>query len=336
VNNEMTNQNKPFLVVIVGPTASGKTELSIEIAKKFNGEVISGDSMQVYKHMDIGTAKVTRDEMDGIPHHMIDILEPDESFSAYEFKKRAEACIEDIINRGKLPIIAGGTGLYIQSLLYNYAFEDETVSPEKMQIVHAQLAELEQYNNEELHHYLASFDSESAENIHPNNRKRVLREIEYYLKTKKLLSSRKKVQQFTENYDTLLIGIEMSRETLYFKINKRVDIMLGHGLFKEVQQLVEQGFETSQSMQAIGYKELVPVVKGNMKMDDAVEKLKQHSRQYAKRQLTWFKNKMNVHWLNKETMSLQMMLDEITTQINKRSSRHDCKRKHPRSSTREL
>ena len=332
----MTNQNKPFLVVVVGPTASGKTELSIEIAKKFNGEVISGDSMQVYKHMDIGTAKVTRDEMDGIPHHMIDILEPDESFSAYEFKKRAEACIEDIINRGKLPIIAGGTGLYIQSLLYNYAFEDETVSPEKMQIVHAQLAELEQYNNEELHHYLASFDSESAENIHPNNRKRVLRAIEYYLKTKKLLSSRKKVQQFTENYDTLLIGIEMSRETLYFKINKRVDIMLGHGLFKEVQQLVEQGFETSQSMQAIGYKELVPVVKGNMKMDDAVEKLKQHSRQYAKRQLTWFKNKMNVHWLNKETMSLQMMLDEITTQINKRSSRHDCKRKHPRSSTREL
>ncbi|MGX0910008.1 tRNA (adenosine(37)-N6)-dimethylallyltransferase MiaA [Staphylococcus caprae] len=332
----MTNQNKPFLVVVVGPTASGKTELSIEIAKKFNGEVISGDSMQVYKHMDIGTAKVTRDEMDGIPHHMIDILEPDESFSAYEFKKRAEACIEDIINRGKLPIIAGGTGLYIQSLLYNYAFEDETVSPEKMQIVHAQLAELKQYNNEELHHYLASFDSESAEHIHPNNRKRVLRAIEYYLKTKKLLSSRKKVQQFTENYDTLLIGIEMSRETLYFKINKRVDIMLGHGLFKEVQQLVEQGFETSQSMQAIGYKELVPVVKGNMNMDDAVEKLKQHSRQYAKRQLTWFKNKMNVHWLNKETMSLQMMLDEITTQINKRSSRHDCKRKHPRSSTREL
>lgn len=332
----MTNQNKPFLVVIVGPTASGKTELSIEIAKKFNGEVISGDSMQVYKQMDIGTAKVTQDEMEGIPHHMIDILEPDESFSAYEFKKRAEACIEDIINRGKLPIIAGGTGLYIQSLLYNYAFEDETVSPEKMQIVHAQLAELEQYNNEELHHYLASFDSESAENIHPNNRKRVLRAIEYYLKTKKLLSSRKKVQQFTENYDTLLIGIEMSRETLYFKINKRVDIMLGHGLFKEVQQLVEQGFETSQSMQAIGYKELVPVVKGNMNMDDAVEKLKQHSRQYAKRQLTWFKNKMNVHWLNKETMSLQMMLDEITTQINKRSSRHDCKRKHPRSSTREL
>ncbi|WP_145387682.1 tRNA (adenosine(37)-N6)-dimethylallyltransferase MiaA [Staphylococcus capitis] len=332
----MTNQHKPFIVVIVGPTASGKTELSIEVAKKFNGEIISGDSMQVYKNMDIGTAKVTQDEMDGITHHMIDILEPDESFSAFEFKKRAEACIEDITNRGKLPIIAGGTGLYIQSLLYNYAFEDETISEEQMKLVQAQLEELKHYNNEELHQYLASFDSDSAEDIHPNNRKRVLRAIEYYLKTKKLLSSRKKVQQFTENYDTLLLGIEMSRETLYFKINKRVDIMLGHGLFKEVQDLVEQGFESSQSMQAIGYKELVPVVKGHIQMEDAVEKLKQHSRKYAKRQLTWFKNKMDVRWLDKEKMSLQMMLDEITTQINKRSSKHDCKRKHPRSSTREL
>ncbi|RLY81180.1 tRNA (adenosine(37)-N6)-dimethylallyltransferase MiaA, partial [Staphylococcus hominis] len=169
-----------------------------------------------------------------------------------------------------------------------------------------------------------------------NNRKRVLRAIEYYLKTKKLLSSRKKVQQFTENYDTLLVGIEMSRKTLYTRINKRVDIMLGHGLFNEVKALVEQGFESSQSMQAIGYKELVPVIKGEMELEPAVELLKQHSRQYAKRQLTWFKNKMNVQWFDRETMSLQMMLDEITTQINKRSSKHDCKPKHPRSSTREL
>ena len=144
----MTNQHKPFIVVIVGPTASGKTELSIEVAKKFNGEIISGDSMQVYKNMDIGTAKVTQDEMDGITHHMIDILEPDESFSAFEFKKRAEACIEDITNRGKLPIIAGGTGLYIQSLLYNYAFEDETISEEQMKRVQAQLEELKHYNND--------------------------------------------------------------------------------------------------------------------------------------------------------------------------------------------
>ena len=332
----MSDINKPFLVVIVGPTASGKTELSIELAKQIDGEIISGDSMQVYKQMDIGTAKVTNEEMDGIPHYMIDILNPDDSFSVYDFKLRAQALIEDITSRGKIPIIAGGTGLYIQSLIYDYPFDDETVSKEVEQKTQLQLQKLEQLTNQEVHDYLATFDPQSAKDIHPNNRKRVLRAIEYYLNTKKLISSRKKVQQFTENYDTLLIGIEMSRKTLYSRINKRVDIMFGHGLFNEVKNLVEQGYESTQSMQAIGYKELVPVVNGELSIDQAVETLKQHSRQYAKRQLTWFKNKLTVQWFNRETMSLQMMLDEITTQINKRSSKHDCKPQHPRSSTREL
>ncbi|MCH4340280.1 tRNA (adenosine(37)-N6)-dimethylallyltransferase MiaA [Staphylococcus haemolyticus] len=332
----MSDINKPFLVVIVGPTASGKTELSIELAKQINGEIISGDSMQVYKQMDIGTAKVTNEEMDGIPHYMIDILNPDDSFSVYDFKLRAQALIEDITSRGKIPIIAGGTGLYIQSLIYDYPFDDETVSKEVEQKTQLQLQKLEPLTNQEVHDYLATFDPQSAKDIHPNNRKRVLRAIEYYLNTKKLISSRKKVQQFTENYDTLLIGIEMSRKTLYSRINKRIDIMLGHGLFNEVKNLVEQGYESTQSMQAIGYKELVPVVNGELSIDQAVETLKQHSRQYAKRQLTWFKNKLTVQWFNRETMSLQMMLDEITTQINKRSSKHDCKPQHPRSSTREL
>ena len=329
----MSDVNKPFLVVIVGPTASGKTELSIELAKQINGEIISGDSMQVYKQMDIGTAKVTNEEMDGIPHYMIDILNPDDSFSVYDFKLRAQALIEDITSRGKIPIIAGGTGLYIQSLIYDYPFDDETVSKEVEQKTQLQLQKLEQLTNQEVHDYLATFDPQSAKDIHPNNRKRVLRAIEYYLNTKKLISSRKKVQQFTENYDTLLIGIEMSRKTLYSRINKRVDIMLSHGLFDEVKLLIEQGFESTQSMQAIGYKELVPVVKGELALDQAVETLKQHSRQYAKRQLTWFKNKLNVQWFDRERMTLQMMLDEITTQINKRSSRHDCKPQHPRPST---
>ncbi|WP_053035073.1 tRNA (adenosine(37)-N6)-dimethylallyltransferase MiaA [Staphylococcus haemolyticus] len=332
----MSDINKPFLVVIVGPTASGKTELSIELAKQINGEIISGDSMQVYKQMDIGTAKVTNEEMDGIPHYMIDILNTDDSFSVYDFKLRAQALIEDITSRGKIPIIAGGTGLYIQSLIYDYPFDDETVLKEVEQKTQLQLQKLEPLTNQEVHDYLATFDPQSAKDIHPNNRKRVLRAIEYYLNTKKLISSRKKVQQFTENYDTLLIGIEMSRKTLYSRINKRVDIMLGHGLFNEVKNLVEQGYESTQSMQAIGYKELVPVVNGELSIDQAVETLKQHSRQYAKRQLTWFKNKLTVQWFNRETMSLQMMLDEITTQINKRSSKHDCKPQHPRSSTREL
>ncbi|CXE11184.1 tRNA (adenosine(37)-N6)-dimethylallyltransferase MiaA [Staphylococcus aureus] len=309
------NKNKPFIVVIVGPTASGKTELSIELAKRIDGEIISGDSMQVYKHMNIGTAKVTPEEMDGIPHHLIDILNPDDTFSAYEFKRLAEDLITDITNRGKVPIIAGGTGLYIQSLIYNYELEDETVTPAQLSIVKQKLSALEHLDNQQLHDYLDQFDAVSAENIHPNNRQRVLRAIEYYLKTKKLLSNRKKVQQFTENYDTLLLGIEMSRKTLYSRINKRVDIMLDHGLFREVQQLVEQGYESCQSMQAIGYKELIPVINGQMIYEDAVNDLKQHSRQYAKRQMTWFKNKMSVHWLDKENMSLQMMLDEITTQI---------------------
>ncbi|MGD6885815.1 tRNA (adenosine(37)-N6)-dimethylallyltransferase MiaA [Staphylococcus shinii] len=310
--------DKPFLIVLVGPTAVGKTEFSIELAKKVNGEIISGDSMQVYKQMDIGTAKITQDEMSGIPHHMIDILEPDENFSAYEFKNRAQRLIKEITARGHVPIIAGGTGLYIQSLIYNYDFEDETISEQKSLEIEAKLSELDQLSNEELHQYLASFDEASAQDIHPNNRKRVRRAIQYYLKTKKLLSSRKKVQQFTENYDTLLLGIEMSRDILYQRINKRVDIMLERGLVSEVQQLVDNGYETSQSMQAIGYKEIVPVIKQELSLDEATEKLKQHSRNYAKRQMTWFKNKLDVLWLDREKMSLSLMLEEVSVQIQKR------------------
>ncbi|PTI27710.1 tRNA (adenosine(37)-N6)-dimethylallyltransferase MiaA [Staphylococcus xylosus] len=310
--------DKPFLIVLVGPTAVGKTEFSIELAKKVNGEIISGDSMQVYKHMDIGTAKITQDEMSGVPHHMIDILEPDENFSAYEFKNRAQRLIKEITTRGRVPIIAGGTGLYIQSLIYNYDFEDETISEQKSLEIEAKLDELDQLSNEALHQYLASFDEVSAQDIHPNNRKRVRRAIQYYLKTKKLLSSRKKVQQFTENYDTLLLGIEMSRDILYQRINKRVDIMLERGLLSEVKQLVDNGYETSQSMQAIGYKEILPVIKQELSLDEATEKLKQHSRNYAKRQMTWFKNKLDVLWLDREKMSLSLMLEEVSVQIQKR------------------
>ena len=265
---------KPFIIVLVGPTAVGKTEFSIELAKQFNGEIISGDSMQVYRHMDIGTAKISSDEMEGIPHHMIDILNPDEAFSAYEFKSRAEKLITEITERGKTPIIAGGTGLYIQSLIHNYAFEDEeTISETDNKRVQEKMASLEPLSNEALHDYLAEFDPESAIAIHPNNRKRVVRAIEYYQKTKKLLSSRKKNAQYTENYDTLLLGIEMSRQTLYNRINNRVDIMLERGLIDEVKYLVEQGYESCQSMQAIGYKEIVPVIHNEMTIELATEKL---------------------------------------------------------------
>lgn len=179
------SEKKPFLIVIVGPTASGKTELSVELAKKVNGEIISGDSMQVYRHMDIGTAKITSDEMQGIPHHLIDILSPDETFTAYDFQQRVKPLIDEITQRGKVPIIAGGTGLYIQSVIYNYEFENEDVSAEKEAEVAEKMRHLSTYSNEALHDYLGTFDPESQANIHPNNRQRVERAVSYYLKTQK-------------------------------------------------------------------------------------------------------------------------------------------------------
>ncbi|WP_340298624.1 tRNA (adenosine(37)-N6)-dimethylallyltransferase MiaA [Staphylococcus coagulans] len=314
---------KPFIVVIVGPTASGKTELGVELAKEINGEVISGDSMQVYRGMDIGTAKVTESEMQGIPHHLINILNPDQTYSAYDFQQQARALITDITARGKTPIIVGGTGLYIQSLIYDYQFDKEEVSPEVAEKVQQKMEELKSYSNEALHEYLGTFDPQSFADIHPNNRQRVERAISYYLTTKKVLSNRKKSTQLTENYDTLLIGIEMSRDTLYVRINKRVDIMLSHGLLDEVQELIELGYESCQSMQAIGYKEIIPVVHNEIELNEAVDQLKQHSRNYAKRQMTWFKNKLNVHWLDREKMSLTSMLSELKTLINKRRNEHD-------------
>ncbi len=317
------SQNKPFIVAIVGPTASGKTELGVTLAKAIDGEVISGDSMQVYQGMDIGTAKVTPDEMDGIPHHLIDILKPDETYSAYDFQQQAQQLITDITTRGKVPIIVGGTGLYIQSVIYDYQFDRETISPETEQRVAEQMAKLKSYTNEAIHDYLGTFDPISQREIHPNNRKRVERAISYYLSTKKVLSNRKKSTQLTENYDTLLVGIKMSRDTLYSRINSRVDMMLSHGLLDEVQELIELGYESCQSMQAIGYKEIIPVIKNEMPLDEAITLLKQHSRNYAKRQMTWFTNKLNVHWLDREKMSLTSMLSELKPLINKRRNEHD-------------
>ncbi|EGQ4343828.1 tRNA (adenosine(37)-N6)-dimethylallyltransferase MiaA [Staphylococcus pseudintermedius] len=317
------SQNKPFIVAIVGPTASGKTELGVALAKAIDGEVISGDSMQVYQGMDIGTAKVTPDEMDGIPHHLIDILKPDETYSAYDFQQQAQQLITDITTRGKVPIIVGGTGLYIQSVIYDYQFDGETISPETEQRVAEQMAKLKSYTNEAIHDYLGTFDPISQREIHPNNRKRVERAISYYLSTKKVLSNRKKSTQLTENYDTLLVGIKMSRDTLYSRINSRVDMMLSHGLLDEVQELIELGYESCQSMQAIGYKEIIPVIKNEMPLDEAITLLKQHSRNYAKRQMTWFTNKLKVHWLDREKMSLTSMLSELKPLINKRRNEHD-------------
>lgn len=302
--------DKP-LIAIVGPTAVGKTELSIKLAKSLNGEVINGDAFQIYKGLDIGTAKVTEEEKEGVVHHLIDVYEPDEPYSVYRFKQDFERIVKDIHDRGKLPILVGGTGLYVQSVLYDYNLEEEKISSEKMEITKNKLNKLSKFSNIELHDYLYEIDPETASSVHPNNRKRVERAIEYYLNTKKTLSERKKSRTFTGKYSTILIGIEMSRETLYQRINMRVDMMLQRGLLREVSNLVEKGYQDSQSMQAIGYKELVPVVKGEIDIETSTEQIKQNSRRYAKRQMTWFKNKMNVTWFQRDKQSLTEIADNV-------------------------
>ncbi|HAL08749.1 MAG TPA: tRNA (adenosine(37)-N6)-dimethylallyltransferase MiaA [Staphylococcus sp.] len=302
--------DKP-LIAIVGPTAVGKTELSIKLAKALNGEIINGDAFQIYKGLDIGTAKVTEEEKEGIVHHLIDVYEPDEPYSVYKFKQDFTEVVDDIHSRGKLPILVGGTGLYVQSVLYDYQLEEEDISSEKMEIIKNKLKELSNFTNIELHNYLKDFDPETSSTVHPNNRKRVERSIEFYLKTKKTLSERKKSQTFSGKYSTILVGIEMSREILYERINMRVDMMLQRGLLREVSNLVEEGYEHSQSMQAIGYKELIPVVKGEIDIETSKEQIKQNSRRYAKRQMTWFKNKMNVTWFQRDKQSLSEIADNV-------------------------
>lgn len=303
--------NKKPLIAIVGPTAVGKTELSINIAHALDGEIINGDAFQIYKELNIGTAKVTEEEKEGIVHHLIDAYNPDESYSVYKFQQDVTKIIEDIHNREKVPILVGGTGLYVQSIIYDYHLEKEKIKPENMEIYKNNIKKISNLSNVELHNYLYKIDPKTASSVHPNNRQRVERAVEYYLKTKKTLSERKKNQTFSGKYDTLLIGIEMSREILYQRINMRVDMMLERGLLEEVSNLVDMGYEHSQSMQAIGYKELIPVVKGEIDIESAIEQIKQNSRRYAKRQMTWFKNKMNVTWFQRDEQSLTEIADNI-------------------------
>ncbi|WP_282171586.1 tRNA (adenosine(37)-N6)-dimethylallyltransferase MiaA [Cytobacillus firmus] len=286
---------KEKLAVLIGPTAVGKTKLSILLAKRFNAEIISGDSMQIYKRMDIGTAKVKEEEMEGIPHHLIDIKNPEESFSAAEFQELVRSKITEITSRGKLPIIVGGTGLYIQSVIYDYQFSDAP-SDEEFRKILEERAERE--GNNVIYEELLEIDPESAEKIHPNNIRRVIRALEIYHCTGKTMSQYQEKQNPELLYDMALIGLTMDRETLYDRINQRVDIMMEEGLLEEVRSLFDNGLMDCQSIQAIGYKELYDYFNGRVSFEDAVENLKQNSRRYAKRQLTWFRNKMNVEWFD--------------------------------------
>ncbi len=298
------------VIVIVGPTAVGKTKLSIDLAKCFHAEVISGDSMQVYKGLDIGTGKITEHEKNGIPHFMLDIKEPDESFSAAEYQRLVQKHIEEINDRNKVPILVGGSGLYIQSVLYDYNFNNRK---RDNHITKKLEQRLQEEGNQALYDELKQIDQEQAQKIHPNNYRRVIRALEIYETTGLTMTEIHKKQKNNPRYNHIMIGLEMDRKTLYNQINKRVDQMVTDGLIEEVTFLYKQGYENCQSMKAIGYKEIIPYIKGEVDLDTAVETLKRNSRRYAKRQFTWFKNQMDIEWFQIDTSNSNLFPSIVHT-----------------------
>lgn len=299
---------KKKVVAIVGPTAVGKTALSIEIAKRFNGEIISGDSMQVYRGMNIGTAKVKENEKQNIPHYMIDIKEPNDSFTVVDFQLSVQQYIENITNRDKLPILVGGSGLYIQAALYDYNFSQQ---PKDTEYVKQLEKEIENNGIDKLYDYLKKIDREQAEKIHPNNHRRVMRALEIYKTTGLTMTEYQEEQPKNSPYNIIFIGLEMERQLLYDRINLRVDKMIEEGLISEVSSLLKEYSEDCQSMQAIGYKEFSPYFRNEYSLDDAIELLKRNSRRYAKRQYTWFKNKLEIDWYLIEPKLINYNIENI-------------------------
>lgn len=298
------------VLCIVGPTAVGKTKLSIELAKKLDGEIISGDSMQIYRTMDIGTAKATKEEQAGIPHHLIDEKNPDESYSVAEFQKTVRAKIADIKSRGKLPIIVGGTGLYIKSVLYDYEFAKESESKAVDEAKYGHLS------NEALYEKLAAIDAAGAKEIHPNNRKRVIRALEIYETSGIKKSEMIEQQEHKLIYDACLIGLTDERQALYERINKRVDKMYETGLVEEVRALYDQGISSeAQAIRAIGYKELYDYFKGLISLEESKELIKRNSRRYAKRQYTWFNNQMDVTWFEIDVNHFERTVHDVLTYV---------------------
>ncbi|MFC7441505.1 tRNA (adenosine(37)-N6)-dimethylallyltransferase MiaA [Laceyella putida] len=285
---------KSKVLVLVGPTAVGKTALSIELAKRFDGEIISGDSMQVYRGMDIGTAKITPEEQSGIPHHLIDIIDPDTPFSVQEYQRLAREKIAEVHGRGRYPMLVGGTGLYIESVIHDYDMPHVKENQELRQELSRLAAER---GNEVLHARLREVDPETAEKLHPNDTRRMIRALEVYHVTGTPFSRLK--GKGTSPYEACWIGLTMPREQLYDRINKRVDLMLEQGLVEEVKRLKEKGYHLGlTSMQAIGYKEIMSYLSGNLTLEEAVYLIKQGSRKYAKRQLSWFRRIKEMHWFD--------------------------------------
>ena len=311
----MAIEQKIKILAVVGPTASGKTAVAVELAKRLGGEVISCDSMQIYRRMDIGTAKPTREEMSGIVHHLIDAVEPDAPFSCAEYVTRAAQAAKEITARGKLPILCGGTGLYLDRFLCGEM--EETQADEALRASLFAYAESE--GIEALHARLRAVDPESAQAIHPNNVKRVVRALEIYEQTGIPKSEFDRRSQVVESpYDATVIGLFYPRrEVLYERINRRVDIMLADGLLEETEKLMQEGvFEVNQTAaQAIGYKELLGYFDGNETLTEAAENLKTATRRYAKRQLTWFSAKPYVKWVDMEQNGQLRSLDDVCGEI---------------------
>ena len=299
--------NKPKVIVICGPTASGKTTLSIQLAQKINGEIISSDSMQIYKDMNIGTAKPDQQEMQGIKHYLLDFVEPNQKYSVADYKKDAENAIEDILQKGKVPIIVGGTGLYVDSLIYGIEYPniefDENYRKELERRV-------EKEGLEKLYEKAKKIDPQAMKKISRNDQKRILRVLEIYnatgkTKTEQEIESRKNEVK----YDYRVFAINMDREKLYDRINKRVDIMIQKGLIEEVENLLKKYNEFPTAMQGLGYKEVVEYIQGKVLKEDMIENIKRESRRYAKRQITWFKKNKQTIWIGPN--DLQMILNEI-------------------------
>ena len=297
----MTTTKKP-LIILTGPTAVGKTALAVRLAEKAGGEIISADSMQVYKHMDVGSAKIRPEEMQGIPHHMIDILEPHEEFNVVLFQKLVKACIRDIYERGNIPILTGGTGFYIQSILYDIDFTDN----EENTLLRKELEELvSEKGNKFLHEMLKKVDEEAADAIHENNVKRVIRALEFHMLTGKRISEHNEEQREKRSaYDSCYFVLNDHRDLLYDRIDKRVDIMLKDGLIREVEALKNAGYSRDMvSMQGLGYKEILSYLEGDISLERAVYLIKRDTRHFAKRQLTWFRREKDVIWVNKYDFS---------------------------------
>lgn len=291
--------NKKPLIILTGPTAVGKTALSIRLAKKVNGEIISADSMQVYKGMDIGSAKVSKEEMDGVKHYLIDVLDPSDEFNVVKFQEMAKEAMEEIYSKGKIPIIAGGTGFYIQSILYDIDFEKNENDREYRTYLENIAAT--EGGEKKLYEMLENIDPKSAVSIHENNVKRVIRALEFFQETGTPISEHNEEQREKKSpYNFCYFVLNDDREKMYANIEKRVDIMLDTGLVAEVKTLHEKGYHKEMvSMQGLGYKEILDYLNGEISLDRAVYLIKRDTRHFAKRQLTWFRREKNVTWVNK-------------------------------------